>query len=722
MATRSKGSGKGESLGRTVSLDRVRNIGIIAHIDAGKTTTTERILYYTGRLHRIGEVHEGSTTTDWMPQERERGITITAAATYCQWKRNDVEYQINIIDTPGHVDFTAEVERSLRVLDGAVVCFDGVQGVEPQSETVWRQADKYHVPRVAYINKMDRLGADFYMSFNTLKEKLGANAVAIQLPIGSEDKFVGLIDLIEMKALVWHGEELGAKWEVTEIPAEMKLDAMKWHDRLIEQVVDFDEPMMHKYIEGKHNFTPAQLRKALRVGVLQSKIFPVLCGSSYKNKGVQPMLDAVCDFLPCPQELPPVKGTDPRTGEPIERKPEDTEPFTALMFKLQPDPFVGKLAYFRVYSGHLTVGDTVYFTGTGTTERIGRILRMHANKREEIQEVFAGDIAATVAMRNSRVGVTMSVEDDPILLETIKFPEPVISVAIEPKSRADEEKMGHAMAALAEEDQTFRIRTDTETGQTIISGMGELHLEIIVDRMKREFKVAANVGRPQVAYRETIRKKVKEEGRFIRQSGGRGQYGHCWLEIEPQKMGKGFEFVDAVKQGRIPKEFIPAIEKGVREALDGGALAGFPLVDLKVTVVDGSFHEVDSSEIAFKIAGAMALRSGCKKASPTILEPIMKFEATTPEQYMGDVIGDLNSRRAKIVEMGTRGNVKFVRATVPLSEMFGYATAVRSMSQGRAAFVMEPSHYDEVPANVLKAIVEKHAAGGQGGDNNGKAR
>ncbi len=698
------------SSGRQVPLEKVRNIGIIAHIDAGKTTTTERILYYTGRVHKIGEVHEGSTTTDWMPQERERGITITAAATYCQWKRRDVEYQINIIDTPGHVDFTAEVERSLRVLDGAVTCFDGVQGVEPQSETVWRQADKYHVPRIAYVNKMDRLGADFYMSFNSIKEKLGANAAAIQLPIGAEDKYQGLIDLIEMNALIWKGEELGAKWDVVDIPEDMKDQAAEWREKLIEQIVEFDDAMMEQYLEGKHDFAPEQLRQTLRKGVLQSKIFPVLCGSSYKNKGVQPMLDAVCDYLPCPTDLPPVKGSDPFTGAPLERKAADAEPFSALMFKLQADPYVGKLAFFRVYSGKLTVGDTVFFPGTRASERIGRILRMHANKREEIREVFAGDIAATVALKNSRVGVTMTVEDKPILLESIKFPEPVISVAIEPKSKADEEKMGHAMSALAEEDQTFRIRTDTETGQTIISGMGELHLEIIVDRMKREFKVDANVGRPQVAYRETIRKKVKEEGKFIRQSGGRGQYGHVWIEIEPQEMGKGFEFVDGIKQGRIPKEFIPAVEKGVREALEGGALAGFPIVDIRVTLIDGSFHEVDSSEIAFKIAGAMALRSGCKKASPTILEPIMKFEATTPEQYMGDVIGDLNSRRAKIMDMGDRSNIKFVRATVPLSEMFGYATAVRSISQGRAAFTMEPSHYEEVPANVLKAIVEKHAA------------
>jgi len=717
MATQT--ASKQGSSGRQTPLERVRNIGIIAHIDAGKTTTTERILYYTGRIHRIGEVHEGATTTDWMPQERERGITITAAATYCQWKRSDVEYQINIIDTPGHVDFTAEVERSLRVLDGAVTCFDGVQGVEPQSETVWRQADKYNVPRLAYINKMDRLGADFYMSFASIVEKLGANAAAIQLPIGSEDKYVGLIDLIEMKARIWHGEELGANWDVVEIPADMAEQAKEWREKLIEKIVEYDDTMMEQYLEGKHDFSPELLRKTLRKGVLQSKIFPVLCGSSYKNKGVQTMLDAVCDFLPCPTDLPPVRGTDPFSGTPQERKAADSEPFSALMFKLQADPFVGKLAFFRVYSGKLTVGDTIFFPHNRSSERVGRILRMHANKREEIREVFAGDIAATVAIKNSRVGITLTTEDKPILLESIKFPEPVISVAIEPKSKADEEKMGHAMSSLAEEDQTFRIKTDVETSQTIISGMGELHLEIIVDRMKREFKVEANVGRPQVAYRETVRKKVREEGKFIRQSGGRGQYGHVWIDIEPQPMGKGFEFVDDVKQGRIPREFIPAVEKGIRESLDSGALAGYPLVDIKVTLVDGSYHEVDSSEIAFKIAGSMALRSGCKKANPTILEPIMKLEVTTPEQYMGDVIGDLQSRRAKISDMGNRSNIKFVRGTVPLSEMFGYATTVRSISQGRAAFTMEPSHYEEVPSNVLKTIVEKANADS---DNKGKEK
>ncbi|MEQ1918132.1 MAG: elongation factor G [Elusimicrobiota bacterium] len=696
---------------RETTLDKVRNIGIIAHIDAGKTTTTERILYYTGRIHKIGEVHDGATTTDWMPQERERGITITAAATFCKWKKDNNEYTINIIDTPGHVDFTAEVERSLRVLDGAVVCFDGVQGVEPQSETVWRQADKYHVPRIVYINKMDRMGADFYMSYNSIIKMLGANAVPIQLPIGSESDFAGLIDLVKMKALIWKGEELGAEWDEVEIPADMKEESEKYHATMVEKIVEFDDALMERYLNGDTKFTQDELKKTLRKGVLQCKIFPVLCASSYKNKGVQPMLDAVTDFLPSPLDLPPTQGHDIFDPEKIvERKSSDSDPFSALMFKIQTDPFVGKLIFFRVYSGVLRAGDTVMFGNNRNTERIGRILRMHANQREEIKEIFAGDIGATVALKNGRVGYTMCDPEKPVLLEQITFPEPVISVAIEPKTKADEEKMANAMSRLGEEDQTFRIKTDVETGQTIISGMGELHLDIIVDRMKREFKVEANVGEPQVAYRETVRKTVTEEGKFIRQSGGRGQYGHCVLKIEPQPMNKGFEFINDVKQGRIPREFIPAVEKGVREALDGGALAGFPIVDIKVTLLDGSYHDVDSNEMAFKICGAMALRSGCQKASPTILEPIMKCEATTPEQYAGDVIGDLNSRRAKISEMGDRGHLKFVKCTVPLSEMFGYATVVRSISQGRASFTMEPSHYEEVPNNVLKAIVEKHNA------------
>ncbi len=689
--------------GRQYPMEKVRNIGIIAHIDAGKTTTTERILYYTGRIHKIGEVHDGATTTDWMPQERERGITITAAATYCTWR----DCQINIIDTPGHVDFTAEVERSLRVLDGAVTVFDGVQGVEPQSETVWRQADKYHVPRITYVNKMDRLGADFYMSYKSIREKLGANAVPIQLPIGAEDKFAGLIDLIKMKALIWHGEELGAKWDEVDIPADMAELAKEYHEKMIEAVVEFDDSMMERYLNGKTDFTQEEIRKAIRVGVLQTKLFPVLCASSYKNKGVQPMLDAVCDYLPSPLDLPPVRGSEPTTGAPLERKASEGEPFSALIFKIQTDPFVGRLAFFRVYSGTLKTGERAVFSKTGKSESLGRILRMHADKREPIESVYAGDIAATVGIKGAAVGTTISSEDHPITLESIKFPEPVISIAVEPKMKADQDKMGIALGRLAEEDQTFRMKTDADSGQTIISGMGELHLDIIVDRMRREFNVEANVGEPQVAFKETVRKSVEQEGKFIRQTGGKGQYGHVWLKIEPQEMGKGFEFVDDVKQGRIPREFIPAVEKGVREALEEGALAGFKIVDIKVSVFDGSYHEVDSNEMAFKIAGAMALRAGCQKASPVLLEPIMSIEATMPMEYMGDVIGDLNSRRAKILEMGDRSNIKFVRATVPLSTMFGYATTVRSLSQGRAAFAMEPSHYEQVPANVQAAIVEK---------------
>ncbi len=684
-------------------LTKVRNTGIIAHIDAGKTTTTERILYYTGKSHKIGEVHDGNTTTDWMPQERERGITITAAAISTQWRG----HIINIIDTPGHVDFTAEVERSLRVLDGAVTVFDGVQGVEPQSETVWRQADCYNVPRVAYVNKMDRIGADFYMSANSIVEKLGANASPIQLPIGVTETFKGLVDLVKMKALIWVGDDLGAHFDEVEIPADMVELSKKYRDQLVEKLSDFDEKIMEKYLAGDHNFTEAELKNAIRSGTLANKFFPVLCGSSYKNKGVQPMLDAIIDFLPSPLDVPAIIGTDCNTGEETERPPDPKAPFSALLFKIQPDPFVGKLTFFRVYSGVLKPGDTVYFGRKKTSERIGRILRMHANKREEIKEICAGDIAATVAIKSATVGETICDPEHPLILEGMNFPEPVISISIEPKSKEDEQKMGIAMGRLAEEDQTFRIKTDEETSQTIISGMGELHLDIIVDRLKREFNVQANIGRPQVAFRESIKKTVEVEGKFIRQSGGRGQYGHVWLKVEPQTLNKGFEFVDAIKQGRIPKEFIPAVEKGCRESMDAGVLAGFPVVDVKVTLFDGSFHDVDSSEIAFKIAGAMAFKEGCRKAAAYLMEPIMKVEVITPEANMGDVIGDLNSRRAKISEMGSRGNARFVRGTVPLSEMFGYATIVRSISQGRASFNLEPSHYEEVPVNVAKAVIEK---------------
>ncbi|MCG2726676.1 MAG: elongation factor G [Elusimicrobia bacterium] len=686
-----------------IDLSKVRNIGIIAHIDAGKTTTSERILFYTGKIHKIGEVHDGNAVTDWMPQERERGITITAAAISTTWK----EYSINIIDTPGHVDFTAEVERSLRVLDGAIVVFDGVQGVEPQSETVWRQADKYKVPRIAYINKMDRTGADFYMSAASIVEKLGGNAAPVQIPIGAEDKFIGMIDLITMKAVVWTGDGLGAEFSIEDIPSHLTDKAKGFRDNLVEKVADFDEKIMEKYLAGETDFSENELRRAIRAGTIAGKFFPVFCGSSYKNKGVQPLMDGVGYYLPSPLEVPPIIGTDIDTGDKLERKPDNKEPFSALLFKIQPDPYVGKLSFFRVYSGTLKTGDTVYFSRKRTSERIGRILRMHSDKREEMKEICAGDIAATVAVKNASVGETICSEDNPILLESITFPEPVISIAIEPKSKEDEEKMSIAMGRLAEEDQTFRVKTDEETSQTIISGMGELHLDILVDRLKREFKVQANVGRPQVAFRECIKRKVEQEGKFIRQSGGRGQYGHVWITVEPQELGKGFEFVNAIKQGRIPKEFIAPVEKGCKEALESGVLAGYPLVDIKVTLFDGSFHEVDSSEIAFKIAGAMALRAACKKANPYLLEPIMKVEAVMPEVNMGDVIGDLNSRRAKISEMGNRGNVRFVKGTVPLSEMFGYATVIRSISQGRASFSMEPSHYEEVPSNVSKTVVEK---------------
>jgi elongation factor G len=687
-----------------INLAKLRNIGIIAHIDAGKTTTTERILYYTGKIHKMGEVHEGDTVTDWMPQERERGITITAASISTEWKG----YSINIIDTPGHVDFTAEVERSLRVLDGAIVVFDGVQGVEPQSETVWRQADRYNVPRIAYINKMDRIGADFYMSYRSIIEKLGANAWPIQLPIGKEDNYVGLVDLVEMKAYRWVGDELGAHFTVDDnIPPEMIDEVKHYREKLLEKICDFDDNLMERYINGSADFKPEEIRNAIRKGTIGCKFFPVLCGSSYKNKGVQPLLDAVTYYLPSPLDIAAVKGRDPNTGEEITRETSNKAPFCALMFKIQSDPFVGKLTYVRVYSGILKTGDIVYFVKKRTTERIGRMVRMFADKREEIKEIQAGDIAAVVGVKNASVGETICDVNAPIELEGMKFPEPVISIAVEPKTKDEEEKLSLALSRLAEEDQTFRVKTDEETGQTILSGMGELHLDILVDRLRREFKVNVNVGQPQVAYRETIRTVVQEEGKFIRQSGGRGQYGHVWLKIEPLERGKGFEFVNAITQGRIPKEYIPAVEKGCEEALGSGVLAGYPLVDLRVTLFDGSFHEVDSSEIAFKIAAAIALKNGCKKANPYLLEPIMKFEVVCPEEYIGDIIGDLNSRRARINEMGTRGNAKYVRGLVPLAEMFGYATVVRSLSQGRASFNLEPSHYEEVPSNIAKSIIEK---------------
>jgi elongation factor G len=690
---------------RKFPLEKIRNIGITAHIDAGKTTTTERLLYYAGRIHKIGEVHEGNTTMDWMEQERERGITITSAATYCQWQ----DCQINIIDTPGHIDFTVEVNRSLRVLDGAVVLLDGSQGVEPQSETNWRLADQYHVPRMLFANKMDKVGADFYMCVDSVKQRLGVAGVPIQLPIGAEGSFSGIVDLVEMKAKVWHGEELGAKYDVVEIPEDLKEKAKEYHDKMIEALADWDDDFASKYLEGKP-VTVAEIKKVMRKATITGKFYPMMCGSSFKNKGVQPMLDAVCDYLPSPLDVPPTKGHEPRTEKEVTREVKDDAPFCALAFKIQSDPHVGKLTFFRIYSGSLKSGSYVFNANRNSRERLGRILRMHANKREEIEELFAGDIAAGVGLKQVVTGESLCDENNPIILESMKFPEPVISVAIEPKSKADEEKMAIAMGRLAEEDPTFRVRSDEETNQTIIAGMGELHLEIIVDRMKREFNVQANVGKPQVAYRETIRKKVEAEGKYIKQTGGRGQYGHVWLEIEPLEKGKGFEFVDKIKGGRIPREYIPAVEKGLLESLESGVLAGYPMVDFRATVFDGSFHEVDSNEMAFKIAASMALKDGCKRASPALLEPIMRIDVTSPEDYVGDVMGDLMKRRGKIESTDMRGNIRVIHGHIPLSEMFGYATTLRSLSQGRASYSMEPSHYEEVPRAITEEVVAKTSA------------
>ena len=685
---------------REYSLEKTRNIGIIAHIDAGKTTVSERVLFYTGKKHKIGEVHEGAAEMDWMEQERERGITITSAATTCFWK----DCRVNLIDTPGHVDFTAEVERSLRVLDGGVVVFDGVAGVEPQSETVWHQADKYSVPRIAFVNKMDRTGANFYFDLESIYKRLTKHAHPIQLPIGAEDQFKGVIDLFERKARVFL-DDLGTKWEDVAVPEEMKAKTEEYRAKLIEAIAENDEKLMEKYLAGEE-LTIADLKKFLRQAVVAGKIVPVLCGSALKNKGVQFLLDAVVEYLPSPLEVPPLIGFDADDKEKkIEVKPSDEEPFAALAFKIATDPYVGKLCFIRVYSGVLKSGSYVLNTSTGNKERIGRIVRMHANHREEVEDVYSGEIAAAIGLKGTTTGNTLCDEKRPVVLESITFPEPVIHIAIEPKTKADQEKMGLALAKLAEEDPTFRVRSDEETMQTIIGGMGELHLDIIVDRMKREFKVEANVGKPQVAYRETIKKSAEAEGRYIKQSGGRGQYGHCWLRVEPNEAGKGFEFIDEVKGGTIPREYIPAIEKGVKEALDRGILAGYPIVDVKVAVFDGSYHEVDSSEAAFKIAGSMAFQDGCKRASPVILEPIMKVEAVTPEEFMGEVIGDLNSKRAQIEEMGDRAAVKFIKAKVPLSEMFGYATQLRSMTQGRASYTMEFGHYAEVPRNVAEEII-----------------
>jgi len=687
-------------MAREYSLEKTRNIGIIAHIDAGKTTTSERILFYTGKKHKIGEVHEGEATMDWMEQERERGITITSAATTCFWK----DARINIIDTPGHVDFTAEVERSLRVLDGGVVVFDGVAGVEPQSETVWHQADKYNVPRIAFINKLDRTGADFYKDVASIHERLTKNAYPIQLPIGTESDFVGIIDLFEKKARMYMEDDMGTKWEDVAIPEDMQDKTNEYRARLIEAIVENNEELMNKYLSGEEIEVPV-LKKELRKAVCAGKIVPVLCGSALKNKGVQAMLDAVVDFLPSPLDVPPIMGFDPEDPEKqIEVKQSDDEKFAGLAFKIATDPFVGKLCFVRVYSGILKSGSYVLNSTTGERERIGRIVRMHANSREEVQEIYAGEIAAVIGLKATTTGNTLCDEARPVVLESITFPEPVISIAVEPKTKADQEKMGLALSKLAEEDPTFKVNSDEETSQTLIRGMGELHLDIIVDRMKREFGVEANIGQPQVAYRETITKKAEAEGKYIKQSGGRGQYGHCWLKVEPNEVGKGFEFVDEVKGGSIPREYIPAIGKGVKEAMDKGVVAGYPMVDIKAIVFEGSYHEVDSSEAAFKIAGSMAFQEAIRKAGPVILEPIMKVDVVTPENFMGDVIGDLNSKRGQIEEMTDRGQVKSIKAKVPLSSMFGYATQVRSMTQGRASYSMEFSHYAEVPRNVAEQI------------------
>lgn len=673
----------------------------MAHIDAGKTTTTERILFYTGRLHRMGEVHDGNATMDWMVQEQERGITITSAATTCFWR----DYRINIIDTPGHVDFTVEVERSLRVLDGAVAVFCSVGGVEPQSETVWRQADKYGVPRIAYINKMDRIGADFFRGVRMIAERLGANPVPVQLPIGAEDNFQGLVDLINMKA-IYYTDELGTSMDEEPIPDDMQDLVQEYREKLLEAVAESDEELMLKYLEGEE-LTPEEIKNGIRKATIAVKMVPVLCGSSFKNKGVQPLLDAIVDFLPAPTDVPAIQGVDPETGSEDERHSSDQEPFAALAFKIMADPYVGKLTFFRVYSGTLKSGSYVYNSTKGRRERIGRILRMHANHREEVEEAYAGDIAAAVGLKETTTGDTLCDEQHPIVLESMEFPEPVISVAIEPKTKADQEKMSLALQRLAEEDPTFRMYTDQETGQTIISGMGELHLEIIVDRLLREFKVGAKVGRPQVAYKETVRRSVKAEGKFIRQTGGHGQYGHVVIEIEPQEPGQGYEFVNKIVGGVIPKEYIPAVDAGIQEAMANGVLAGYPVVDIKATLVDGSYHEVDSSEMAFKIAGSLAFKDAARKAQPVLLEPVMKVEVVVPDEYMGDVIGDLNSRRGRVEGMEPRAGAQIIRAHVPLAEMFGYATDLRSRTQGRGTYVMQFDHYDEVPRNIAETIIEK---------------
>jgi elongation factor G len=686
-----------------VALERVRNIGIMAHIDAGKTTTTERILYYTGRTHKMGEVHEGAATMDWMAQEQERGITITSAATTAFWR----DHRINIIDTPGHVDFTVEVERSLRVLDGAVAVFDSVAGVQPQSETVWRQADKYGVPRIAFINKMDRTGANFFAAVQSMVDRLGAKPVPIQLPVGQEDAHRGVVDLVEMRAITYL-DDLGTTMDVVEIPAELQEQAEEYHHQLIDAIAEFDDELTETYLLDEESVTPEMIKRALRKGTVASTITPVLLGSAFKNKGVQPLLDAVVDYLPSPLDVPPVHGVDPRTDNELTRHATADEPFAALAFKVMSDPYVGKLTYFRVYSGKLKAGDRVVNTTTGRTERIGRILQMHANHREERSEIGAGEIAAAVGLKQTTTGDTLAVDTAPIVLESMTFPEPVIAVAIEPKTKADQDKLATALQRLAEEDPTFRVSTDEETAQTLIEGMGELHLEIIVDRLMREFKVDANVGRPQVAYRETAGKAVeKVHGRFVRQTGGRGQYGHAVINLSPMEPGEGYEFVDKIVGGKVPREYIPSVDLGIQEAMESGIIAGYPVVDIKVELVEGSYHEVDSSEMAFKVAGSMAFKEAMQRARPKLLEPVMAVEVVTPEEYLGDVMGNLNSRRGRVESLEPVGNSQTVTAKVPLAEMFGYATDLRSMSQGRATFTMQFDRYEDVPATIAQEIVAK---------------
>ena len=690
-------------MARQSPLERTRNIGIMAHIDAGKTTTTERILYYTGVSHRMGEVHDGAATMDWMEQERERGITITAAATTCFWR----EHRINIIDTPGHVDFTIEVERSLRVLDGAVAVFDSVQGVEPQSETVWRQADKYRVPRIAFMNKMDRIGADFYGGVQTIVDRLGANPVPIQLPIGREADYKGSIDLVTMKAYVYDDETLGAKYKVEDIPADLLDQAKEYREKMIDKVAEHDEQAMERYLNGE-SLSVDEIKRAIRAGTINMKLTPVICGSAFKNKGVQQLLDAVVDYLPSPLDIPPVVGVEPAGSKEVKRSASDDEPFAALAFKIMTDPFAGQLTFFRVYSGTLKTGTSVYNITKDTKERVGRLLKMHANKREDIEEVYAGDIAAAVGLKGATTGDTLCDEKKPVLLEVMKFPEPVIAMAIEPKTKQDQEKLGFSLQKLAQEDPSFRVHTDEETGQTIIAGMGELHLEIIVDRLLREFKVDANVGKPEVAYRETIRGTAEHEAKYIKQTGGRGQYGHVVLTVEPAEAGVGFEFMNKIVGGAIPREYIPAIEKGVKERMEAGVLAGYPLRDVRVKLIDGSYHDVDSNEMAFKIAGSMALNEACRKANPVLLEPIMKVEVLVPQEFMGDVIGNLNGRRGKVHGIKVRAGAQAIEAAVPLSEMFGYATDLRSRTQGRATYSMEFDRYEPVPKQIAEAIIAKN--------------